>query len=181
MPEVKLSPETPLNDRQNKFCQEYVVDCNGTQAAIRAGYSAKTAGSIASELLTKTKVRRRIRALQLISEARSEISKEGLQQRLLSIADRCMQAEPVLDRDGNQVYVETADGDSVPAYQFNPTAATRAIYSLGKSIAMFTEKVELTGADGAPLDPGIPLHLLSEATLEAIKADLDRAAADGET
>ena len=45
-----------LNDKQVKFCYEYVVDLNGTQAAIRAGYSAKTANRIADALLSKIDV-----------------------------------------------------------------------------------------------------------------------------
>lgn len=42
-----------MNARQKKFCDEYLIDCNATQAAIRAGYSPKTAKSIGQENLTK--------------------------------------------------------------------------------------------------------------------------------
>ena len=42
-----------LNDKQKRFCQEYLKDLNATQAAIRAGYSEKSARSIANENLTK--------------------------------------------------------------------------------------------------------------------------------
>ncbi len=49
-----------LTDRQDRFCEEYLIDLNGTQAAIRAGYSVGSAGSIASELLTKPNIRARI-------------------------------------------------------------------------------------------------------------------------
>ena len=42
------------------FCDEYLIDLNGTQAAIRAGYSPHTAGSIANELLKKPEIRARI-------------------------------------------------------------------------------------------------------------------------
>ena len=53
---------TPL---QRRFVDEYAIDLNGTQAAIRAGYSPKTARSIASENLTRPAVRATIRtALQ---------------------------------------------------------------------------------------------------------------------
>ena len=43
--------------KQKRFCDEYLVDLNGTQAAIRAGYSAKTARAIAAENLTKPNIR----------------------------------------------------------------------------------------------------------------------------
>lgn len=42
-----------MNARQKRFCDEYLIDCNATQAAIRAGYSPKTAKSIGNENLTK--------------------------------------------------------------------------------------------------------------------------------
>lgn len=47
---------TELSEKQTRFVQEYLVDSNGTQAAIRAGYSPKTASEQASRLLTKVKV-----------------------------------------------------------------------------------------------------------------------------
>lgn len=53
-----------LNDRVEKFCYEYCIDFNGTQAAIRAGYSEKTARQIASRLLTNVNVQNRISELQ---------------------------------------------------------------------------------------------------------------------
>ena len=52
-----------LNDKREAFCQEYLVDLNGTQAAIRAGYSEKTANRIASQLLSKLDVQGRIAEL----------------------------------------------------------------------------------------------------------------------
>src|SRR5688572_14102051 len=45
-----------LTDKQRKFCEEYLIDLNGAQAAIRAGYSQKTAKEIASENLTKPNI-----------------------------------------------------------------------------------------------------------------------------
>ncbi len=46
-----------LTDRQEMFCREYLIDLNATQAAIRAGYSAKTANRTASENLSKPDIR----------------------------------------------------------------------------------------------------------------------------
>lgn len=42
-----------MNAKQRRFCDEYLIDCNATQAAIRAGYSKKTAKQIGQENLTK--------------------------------------------------------------------------------------------------------------------------------
>lgn len=53
-----------LNDKQAAFVREYLVDFNATQAAIRAGYSSKTAGQIGHELLKKPEVQQRLREFQ---------------------------------------------------------------------------------------------------------------------
>lgn len=53
-----------LTDKQKKFCYEYCVDLNGTQAAIRAGYSEKTAAAIASQNLIKLNIQSEIKKLQ---------------------------------------------------------------------------------------------------------------------
>lgn len=45
-----------LNDKQTRFCEEYLIDFNATQAAIRAGYSEKTAGSQGHDLLKKPEI-----------------------------------------------------------------------------------------------------------------------------
>lgn len=55
---------TELTDKQEKFCYEYCFDFNGTQAAIRAGYSENTARSIASQLLTKLNIQDQIKKMQ---------------------------------------------------------------------------------------------------------------------
>lgn len=58
--------QAPLTPKQQRFVQEYAVDLNATQAAIRAGYSPKTARSIASENMqrpaVKTAVQKALRA-----------------------------------------------------------------------------------------------------------------------
>lgn len=53
-----------LTDKQKRFCVEYMKDLNATQAAIRAGYSAKTAGSIGEENLKKPEIAKRVAQLQ---------------------------------------------------------------------------------------------------------------------
>lgn len=53
-----------LTDKQEFFCREYLVDLNATQAAIRAGYSEKTAQAISTENLSKPLIQQRIQALK---------------------------------------------------------------------------------------------------------------------
>lgn len=65
-----------LNNKQLRFCQEYVVDSNATQAAIRAGYSKKTAYEIGSQNLRKVEIQKKISELQAKLSAKAEISAE---------------------------------------------------------------------------------------------------------
>lgn len=51
------NPHGQLSDKQRRFVEEYAKDFNGTQAAVRAGYSKRTAGKIASENLKKPEIR----------------------------------------------------------------------------------------------------------------------------
>lgn len=53
-----------LNDREERFCLEYIIDFHGTNSAVRAGYSPKTATSKASQLLTKVNIQNRLKELQ---------------------------------------------------------------------------------------------------------------------
>lgn len=53
-----------LTAKQERFCREYLVDLNATQAAIRAGYSEKTAREQAHALLTKLHIQERVQSLQ---------------------------------------------------------------------------------------------------------------------
>jgi len=53
-----------LTAKQEKFCYEYVIDLNATQAALRAGYSEKTAYSSGSRLLKNVEIQKFIQTLQ---------------------------------------------------------------------------------------------------------------------
>jgi len=66
----------PLNARQSKFVNEYLVDMNATNAAVRAGYSPKTAKSQASRLLTNVYLKTEIQMRQNDDEKRLKIDRE---------------------------------------------------------------------------------------------------------
>ena len=65
-----------LTDRQQRFVAEYLIDLNATQAAIRAGYSKKTADRIGPELLGKTCVSEAIQAAKAARSKRTEITQD---------------------------------------------------------------------------------------------------------
>ena len=63
-----------LTNKQRKFCQEYIIDLNATQAAIRAGYSKNTARFIACENLTKPNIQQKLAELQAVTAKRNEVT-----------------------------------------------------------------------------------------------------------
>jgi phage terminase small subunit len=109
-----------LTDKQKRFCEEYLVDFNGTQAAIRAGYSKDTAYSIGSENLRKPELRQfideRIKGLSLSSEetlkAISDIAKSSLNDYFITTEQvRCPQIEKPLKVIINEIKAEIEDAD----------------------------------------------------------------------
>ncbi|MFP1749196.1 terminase small subunit [Lonsdalea quercina] len=74
-----------LTDKQDMFCREYLIDLNATQAAIRAGYSEKTANRTASENLSKPDVQSRIAELKANRNAEVSINAAYVLRRLVEI------------------------------------------------------------------------------------------------
>jgi phage terminase small subunit len=80
MAEKKLTP------KQERFCREYVIDLNATQAAIRAGYSKRTAGEVGYENLRKPQIARRIAEVVNEANKKAEMSAEEVLSHLADIA-----------------------------------------------------------------------------------------------
>ncbi|MAL41400.1 terminase small subunit [Thalassospira sp.] len=140
-----------LTGKQQRFVEEYLIDQNATQAAIRAGYSEKTAHATGHENLKKPEIAKALEKEQAERTKRTRADQDWVITRLMSIAERSMQAEKVTDRSGNPVLVQTEVGDIVPAYTFNAAGANKALELLGRNLGMFTDKTELSGPDGGPM------------------------------
>jgi len=74
-----------LTDKQEMFCREYLIDLNATQAAIRAGYSVKTANRIAARLLSKVDIHNRITELKSKRNEDVSINAQYVLNRLVEI------------------------------------------------------------------------------------------------
>lgn len=75
-----------LTEKQKRFCEEYLIDLNATQAAIRAGYSVESAGSIGSENLSKPEIRARVESAMAERSKRTGITADRVLQELGKIA-----------------------------------------------------------------------------------------------
>ncbi len=135
-----------LTPKQEMFCREYLVDLNGTQAAIRAGYSANSAQEQASQLLSKLIIQDFVRELKSQREERVKIDADWVLKQAVSVHLRCMQAEKVTDRKGEPV----VDPDGRPVYKFDSSGANKALELVGKhiNIQAFKENtsIEIGGA-----------------------------------
>lgn len=115
-----------LTDKQKQFCEEYLIDLNATQAAIRAGYSPKTAEQTASRLLRNVKLQEYIAERQKELSRSTQITQERVIKELALIAfsnnadyahvvEKKMQVEAggalvdVLDKDGKPVMYRTVE------------------------------------------------------------------------
>ena len=154
-----------LNDKQERFVQEYLVDLNATQAAIRAGYSKDTAKSIGSENLTKPDIQDAILKAKAKRSKRVEISQDRVVQEMAKLA----LADPrnLLDAEGNVKpphewddvtaacvsAIETkTDKDGNVTYKVKTWDKNTALTNLGKHFGTFVEKHEITGRDGGPIE-----------------------------
>ncbi len=141
-----------LSPKKQQFVVEYLIDRNGTKACIRAGYSPKTARARAEQLLREDAVRKAIQAGMDARAERTGIDADMVLKGIVTTIRRCEQVEPVLDRKGEPVMVETPQGSVAPAYVFDAKNVLRGYELLGKHLKLFTEKVEHTGANGGPIE-----------------------------
>jgi len=150
-----------LTEKQERFCKEYVIDFNGTQAATRAGYSEKTAQQIASENLLKPLIIENIQAeIKRLNEA-TGITAERVREELGRLAFSNMDDFATWGPDG----VDLLDSEDLPedaarcvsevsqtttkeggSIRFKLHDKTKALDLLGRHFSMFTDKVEHLGS-----------------------------------
>ena len=114
-----------LTEKQKRFIDEYLIDLNATAAAIRAGYSEKTANEIGSQNLVKLSIQKALAERLKERQQRTEITQDFVLTNLKEIVQRSMQHEG--------------------ADEYDPRAAAKALELLGKHLGMFTDKIKLEG------------------------------------
>ena len=130
-----------LNERQKRFVLEYLKNGgNGTEAAIAAGYSPRSAAVQASRLLNDDKVLayKRVCARQVFNALGITPAQIGLE--LWGVYRKCLEAEPHMRWD-TDAHAWVPDG----TWMFDARGATRALELLGKMEGAFRERVEIEG------------------------------------
>ena len=144
-----------LTPKQQRFVEEYLIDLNATQAAIRSGYSEKTARSIGQRLLTNVDIQKATQEAQNKLSERTGITQEYVLSNIQKVIERCMQQEAVQARDGSPLLVEGPEGDLACLFEFKETGALKGLELLGRHLGLFVDKVQHTGANGKDLMPPV--------------------------
>lgn len=131
-----------MTRKRQRFVIEYLKDQDGKAAAIRAGFSKKSAAAIASEYLTIPSIREAIDSrLREISE-KAGVTAEWVTARLKLIAERCIQdIDPILTKAGG--YKRDRHTGKI-CFDFDAAGAKGALELLGKTKGMFIDKHDVT-------------------------------------
>lgn len=132
--EVMIVAEVKMTAKQKRFCDEYLIDLNATQAAIRAGYSEKTAKQIGQENLTKPDLKIHIEKRMAEMESALVADSKEVMKYLTSVL-RGKSLSSVLARDD-------VGADRVIEKPPDEKERLKAAELLGKAHMLFTEKVQ---------------------------------------
>jgi phage terminase small subunit len=168
---------TPLEDlpaltpQQERFCQEYIIDLNATQAAIRAGYSEKTANQQGPRLLVNVGIAARVAELPKTVADKAGITALGVLQEFKRVAmadfrelfDENGQLRPIKDLPDDlaaslaSIEVERrvdGHGEEAEVYHVHKVKRwdkLRALESLAKHLGLLVDKTEISGKNGGPV------------------------------
>lgn len=145
-----------LNEKQKRFAQEYIIDLNATQAAIRAGYSEKTANVIGCENLSKPYIAEYVHTLIQERSKRTEITADNVLKELAKIGfgnvknlydeDGILKHIQDLDEDTAatvQEITEESVGENITRRKYKTADKKASLELLGKHLKLFTDKLEI--------------------------------------
>lgn len=151
-----------MTKKQKLFCEEYLIDLNATQAAIRAGYSPETAYSIGQENLKKPEIRTRIEKAMAERSRRTGVNAERVVLELAKIAfvnagmvidatDATLKTDAALEDLAAIQSIKVKDmGDMGIEREIRMADKLKALELLGRHLGMFNDKIRLD----AKLDTG---------------------------
>lgn len=127
-----------MTEKQKRFCDEYLIDLNATQAAIRAGYSKKSANVIGTENLTKPCIKNYIDKRMAEKESQLIADQDEVMKYLTSVLRGQSESEVVVVESVGDFMTEARTMQKRP----DEKERLKAAELLGKAHCMFTEKVE---------------------------------------
>jgi phage terminase small subunit len=178
--EIAPAGYSALSPKQLAFCAQYLVDLNGTQAAIRAGYSKRTAGSQANELLTKPEIQTEVQRLMAARAERVEVTTDRVLQELKALAFydpgeigaatiRSPKDIAKLPEHLRRCIIGW-NWDRNRKFTLKLASKTQQLDLIGRHLKMFTDKIEHSGPGGGPIQLATTLSPAQMAQVERIKA-----------
>ena len=144
-----------LTAKQQRFCDEYLIDLNATQAAIRVGYSPKGMNKRVSRMMANEGIQAYIKERQKELEERTEITQDSVLHELALIAfakasdyARVVEKDAMVEVDGNMVPVLDEDGNQVKYRTVEPILTDELTEDQKKAIAVIKK-----GRDGFEIKP----------------------------
>ena len=144
-----------MTAKQQRFCDEYLIDLNATQAAIRAGYSVKTAMEQGYQLLRKTSVQNYIEERKADRVKRTEITQDNVLKELAIIAfsnaadyASVIEKQAMIDIDGVPIPLKDADGNPVMYRTVEPVLTDNLTEDQKKALSVIKK-----GRDGFEVKP----------------------------
>lgn len=131
-----------LTAKQQRFCDEYLIDLNATQAAIRAGYSEKNARNIASENLAKPNIKKHIEKRMEEKEKTLIADQDEVLRYLTSVLRGESQSTEIVVEGKGEGRSEARTMQKEPSEKDRLKAAEL----LGKRYGIYTESVDVNGA-----------------------------------
>lgn len=144
-----------LTAKQQRFCDEYLIDLNATQAAIRAGYSEKTAYSAGQRMLKKVEVQTYINVRQIDRIERTEITQDKVLQELALIAfsnaadyASVVEKEAMVEVEGNMQPMYDSEGNAIKYRTVEPILTEKLNENQKRALAVIKK-----GRDGFEIRP----------------------------
>lgn len=151
-----------LTKKQKRFCDEYLVDLNATQAAIRSGYSQRTAQEQSSRLLSNVMVQEYIQKRKMDRIKRTEITQDFVLSELMAIASvnatdyaRVVEKNATTEVDGQIIQLYDAEGNPVMYRTVEPLLTEELTETQKKALAVIKK-----GRDGFEIKPYDKLKVL---------------------
>lgn len=139
-----------MTEKQKRFCDEYLIDLNATQAAIRAGYSKKTANEQGARLLANVSVQKHLQKRMKEKECELIATQDEVLQTLTRVLRReekevivvtCRQRKSYYDSNGKKV-IEEKEVPKMVEIPAKISDVNKSAELLGKRYALYTDKVD---------------------------------------